>query len=305
MAMSPTSERVKKVALYVALTYAATWALVRGYVAVGGRWNTGPAVLVGVVMMFIPLAGALCVKRVFGEPAWPALGISLRGGWWYLGAWLAPVCLALAALAISLGLPGVSYSPEMEGLYQRLALIFSEERVEQMRQAAAAMPVHIFWLMLVQALVAGPTINALAALGEETGWRGFLYAELRPLGFWPCSVIIGALWGLWHAPVVLLGHNYPEHPLAGVPLMTLWTILMTPLLIYLRERAQSVLPCAVFHGTVNSSTGLALALVKGGNDLLIGVTGAAGMLALAAANVALVARVRGGGKAPAGEEAGR
>lgn len=56
-------------------------------------------------------------------------------------------------------------------------------------------------LALAVPLVA--VMQTVFALGEETGWRGWLHTQLRPLGFWPASLLIGALWALWHVPIVL------------------------------------------------------------------------------------------------------
>src|SRR5436305_814196 len=57
------------------------------------------------------------------------------------------------------------------------------------------------------------------AFGEQWGWRGYLLPRLLPLGQWPALLLSGAIWGLWHAPVILLGYNYPQHPILGVLVM--------------------------------------------------------------------------------------
>jgi hypothetical protein len=44
---------------------------------------------------------------------------------------------------------------------------------------------------------------------------------------------------------------------------------------------------AVIHGSLNATAGLALVVVKGGNDLLVGVQGLAGFIVLAAVNIAI------------------
>ena len=36
------------------------------------------------------------------------------------------------------------------------------------------------------------------------------------MGFLKTSVLTGFIWGVWHAPIILQGHNYPQHPVAGV-----------------------------------------------------------------------------------------
>ena len=115
--------------------------------------------------------------------------------------------------------------------------------------------------------------------------------ELNPLGFWRSSFVIGFFWGLWHLPVIVNGYNYPGHPIVGPILMIVLTILISPLIGYVRLRAESVLAAAVFHGTLNAAATMVLFL-KGGTVLLVGVTGLAGMLTLLFANAALWLHLR-------------
>ncbi len=53
-----------------------------------------------------------------------------------------------------------------------------------------SLPVNPFWLAVIQGLVGGVTINAIAGFGEELGWRGLLSKELHPAGFWRSSLLI-------------------------------------------------------------------------------------------------------------------
>ena len=54
---------------------------------------------------------------------------------------------------------------------------------------------------------------------------------------------------------------------------------------YVRLKAKSVIAAAIMHGSLNATAGLAIMLVKGGNDLTIGITGLSGFLVLAVINV--------------------
>ena len=156
-----------------------------------------------------------------------------------------------------------------------------------MKAPADASPLHPFWIGLLQGLIAGITINAVAGFGEELGWRGFLQKELGYWGFWKSSIIIGLVWGIWHAPIILQGHNYPEHPQAGVFMMIIFTLLLSPIFSYVRLKAKSVIAAAIIHGSLNATIGLPLMVIKGGNDLTVGATGLAGFIALALANVGI------------------
>jgi membrane protease YdiL (CAAX protease family) len=271
----------KKAIWFVAITYLLSWALAGGYYAFGGRWNTPAAVIVALVYMYVPLISAIGVEKRIGEGRLKeALGISFRINRWFAAAWLIPAVLALATFGVSLLFPMVSYSPGLEGFYERLSESVSPEQLEAMRRQAEEFPFHPFWIGIIQALLAGPTINALAAFGEETGWRGLLQRQLDFLGFWKSALLIGLIWGVWHAPLILQGHNYPHHPLAGVFMMIAWTMLLSPGLTLVRWRSGSVLAAAIAHGSLNASVGLAIILIAGGSDLVVGLTGLAGFVVL-------------------------
>jgi membrane protease YdiL (CAAX protease family) len=279
---------LKKIILFVGLTYFLSYSLAFAYFGLGGP-RTMPAVLVvSVVYMFMPMTVAIFVQKVVCKaPLKEPLRIRFRLNRWFLVAWLTPVLLALATLGVSLLLPGIEFSSGMEGMYQRFEQVFTPEQMAQMRQKAETLPIHPFWLVLLQGLVAGITVNAVAGFGEELGWRGLLLREVEGLGLWKSSLVIGVLWGFWHAPLILQGHNYPEHRWAGVFLMTLFTVLLSPLMAFVTLRANSVIAAAIFHGTVNAVAGLPLIVVKGGNDLTTGMTGVPGLIVLAAVNVGL------------------
>jgi membrane protease YdiL (CAAX protease family) len=283
-------QRFRKAALFVGLTYLLSYALVSLYSALVGSWIMPNAVALGLVYMFVPTMVVLIVQKgIFREPLKEPLRISFRLNRWFLVAWLLPPLIACASLGVALPLPGVHYSPEMEGVVERFGKLLPPDQIVQMRNQARAMPIHPFWTSLAVGLIAGISVNAVAAFGEELGWRGLLLRELEPMGFWRCSALIGLIWGFWHAPLILHGHNYPEHPWAGVFLMTAMTVLLSPLLSYLTIRANSVFAPAIFHGTFNATAGLAIVVIRGGNDLTTGVTGLAGLIVLAVMSFGLFA----------------
>jgi membrane protease YdiL (CAAX protease family) len=76
----------------------------------------------------------------------------------------------------------------------------------------------------LQSVLLAPFVALLIAFGEEYGWRGYLQGELVKLGKVRGILLVGVIWGLWHAPVIAMGHNYPGYPLLGILLMTLYTI---------------------------------------------------------------------------------
>ncbi len=246
------------------------------------------SLIVATIYMFVPMIIAIIVQRlIYKEPLREPLGISFKWNRWFFVAWLLPPVVVFATLGVSLLFPKVEYSPEMAGMFERFKSILTPEQINQMERQADVFPIHPIWIGLLQGLIAGITINAVAGFGEELGWRGFLQREFSYFGFFRSSVIIGIIWGVWHAPIILQGHNYPQHPVAGVFMMIIWCVLLAPIFSYIRLKAKSVIAAAIIHGSLNGTCGLAIMVVKGGNDLLIGITGLAGFIVLILVNIGI------------------
>ncbi|MCK5200930.1 MAG: CPBP family intramembrane metalloprotease [Spirochaetales bacterium] len=287
------NKNIKKIISFIGLTFVICWLMVVLFFAFGGKWDTPASFGITTIYMFIPMAVAILVQKfIYKEPFKAPLGISFKFNRWFVLAWLLPPALAFTTLGVSLLLPGVEYSPEMAGMFERFKSLFTPEQLMQMERQVSTLPIHPVWLSLLQGLVAGVTINAVFGFGEELGWRGLLQRELDFMGFWKSSLTIGIVWGIWHAPVILQGHNYPEHPVAGIFMMMIWCILLAPIFSYIRLKAKSVIAAAIFHGSFNATAGLAVMVVSGGNDLLIGVTGLAGFIVLLIANIGLFGMIR-------------
>ncbi len=280
---------LKRAFVYLLLTYVLSWGAAGLFFRAGIPLRSLTGMFFALGYMCMPLLAAVIMQRlVLRQPVWPVLGVHWSPNRWWLVAWLTPPVLAVATFGVTLLVPGVRYTPGMEGMFERYGELFTSEELARVRTKLPLLPVHPFWLALGQSLGAGITVNALAAFGEEVGWRGFLLRQLACLGFWRASLVIGIAWGLWHAPLILQGHNYPEHPLLGVLMMTVSTLLVTPLMIALRIRGRSVLVAAIFHGTLNAAYVLAILLIAGGNDLTTGLFGLPGWSVLIVANVAFL-----------------
>jgi len=282
------SLRVKKTLLFILLTFFIDWSLVFLYITLGGAVDSLGIVMLAAVYMFVPMMATIIVqKSIFKQPLAGPMGISFKFNPWFFVAWFLPPILAFAVMGVSLFMPGVTFSPDMSGFLDQLASALSPDQMQQAKEQLASMPVHPIWLILVLALISGTTINAVLGFGEELGWRGFLQKELSVMGFWKSSALIGFIWGVWHAPLILLGLNYPQNPQIGVLLMIGWTILLAPLFSYIRLKSHSVIAASIFHGTINAVPGLAVILLSGGDELTIGLTGLAGFIVVALADLLL------------------
>jgi membrane protease YdiL (CAAX protease family) len=131
----------------------------------------------------------------------------------------------------------------------------------------------------IGSILAGCTVNLPFALGEELGWRGFLYTELKTLGFWKSTLLTGIIWGIWHWPVIWLGHNYPSYPFWGSGMMLLFCVSLSLMHNIVRVKTGSVLGPAALHGMINAGAPMAVLFIGNNNVLLGSVVGAAGVLA--------------------------
>jgi membrane protease YdiL (CAAX protease family) len=109
-------------------------------------------------------------------------------------------------------------------------------------------------------VVLGPILGIVIIFGEEYGWRGYLQSELVKLGRVRRVLLLGVIWGAWHWPIILMGFNYPGHPLLGVVLMTLYTTGLAVVLGYAVLRSGSVLLAAYLHALNNQVVSFFVAL---------------------------------------------
>ncbi len=279
----------RRAAVFTVATLFVSWLMVAVYLLSGGVFSANsPATLIlSVAYMFVPMTVAVCLRKfAFREPVWRPLGVSFRPNYWFVVAWLLPLALAFGALAVGLLFPGTSCAATPAAMLEKYRGLVAPDQLEKMQSQISAMA-HPLLLAVCVGLVAGPTVNAIAGFGEEVGWRGFLFRELAHMGFWRSSFLIGAIWGIWHAPLIMQGHNYPQHPMIGVAMMTLLCMLLAPIFAYVRLRAKSVIAAAIIHGTFNATAGIPAFMTLGGSDLSIGVTGLAGFVVLAAVNIGI------------------
>lgn len=238
----------------------------------------GPVVALAVTALLympLPMVAGLIVERVGQRPPllireWRAL----RTSFWrtygrnavvavvLVGIILA-VSLALAWLAGTVHLPGAGHLASQDELGQQVVELAGGLPVSNLPPAVVLVAV-----IAVAGIVAGLTINGLFALGEEYGWRGVLADELRPLGLGRATFLSGVMWGLWHAPIIMLGHNYGDQWRWGILVMVTWTIPLSYLLTWSRERTGSVLAPAMLHGACNGVLGVFTLIIIGGSVLV-------------------------------------
>ena len=227
--------------------------------------------------MLLPLMIAVVIQKVDKDKlaSTGLLRFKIKASW--LVAWMLPVVMVLLTLVVNALVPGCEFNTDMS------AMVPADSVTEEQREMLALFmnPAVVIMITIVSGLLAGVTINAVFAFGEEYGWRNYLVDALREKKFVCAAIFIGLVWGLWHFPLILLGHNYPQHSVAGVFMMVVFCVLASFIETYIVVKTKSVFPAAIFHGTINAVAGLNVILIKGGNDLLNGMTGLSGFIVMA------------------------
>ena len=269
---------MKRTMQFIILTCTLSWAIAGTAILLGLRNTYNIAYTVfAASYMFLPAICSILLQIIHKEKPFRNLGISFRFNRWFIIAGIVPIVYSFMALGINLLFPNSSFSATYEGLLSMLPA----EQAEFAEQQLSRFPPAVYLLLQVSgAIIAGCTVNAVAGFGEELGWRGYLLKSMSQKKFLPVSLIIGTVWGLWHFPLILIGHNYPQHPVIGVGLMVVFCILLTPMMIYIVIKSKSVITAAIFHGTNNAIAGISILYVVGGNDITNGMTGIAGLIAL-------------------------
>lgn len=113
-----------------------------------------------------------------------------------------------------------------------------------------------FFSTLMLVLTTSPLI-AFNTFGEEFGWRGYMNQKMEPLLGTTGTVIVGGIvWGLWHAPLTLEGHNfgtdYAGYPYLGILAMCVMCTFWGMVLMWLTKKTGSVYPAAIFHAMINN-----------------------------------------------------
>lgn len=258
---------LRSVGVFVALAFALAW-LVALPLWTGDGLATPWFPVAAIAMMMTPAIAALIVVFFVESPQrkaaalgiWPVTPIRRLLGYSVLGI-VVPIALVLVALPIG----------ALFGVYPADFVNFSAfQQTLDEQSGGAELPLPVGALVAIQLLTipAAALINLIPALGEELGWRGWLLPKLMPLGTLPALLISGVIWGLWHAPLILLGYNYPSTPgWLAMTAMVIMCILVGAVFSWLRLRSGSVWPAALAHAAFNGAGGSYLLLARAGEHI--------------------------------------
>jgi CAAX protease family protein len=221
------------IAAFLVIAFGFAWAIWLPMWLLGVPSGSAPAQVAQVVGSFGPAVAAVVVRRWVTREGFADAGLRPRlrqAAPYYLFAWLFPIPFLAAAATL-----------------------------------AAASGVSVHWSDFGAVLGALATALALTPVifGEEFGWRSYLQPRLlagRPL---LGAITVGAIWGTWHVPAVLLGLEPHQHGAWSIALFPWFMIPFSIILGWLWQRTGTVWVPALAHSSVN------VALAAGGGMLAI------------------------------------
>jgi len=296
----------KKIGLFLAIAYGISY--LAAAIIYFGAIEYGKFLSLFIVACFYmpaPAFAALIVQKyIYKEPlseiGWKWNGIQWK---WMVATILISMSFVLGTLGViwvagnSLGVPSFGMLDfSTEGIIQKIAEIISsggtdipfdiEAELEKMPFKIGAIPLIL--ISFAGGIFGAFTVNLPFMFGEEFGWRGLLLKETQQMGFVKSNFLIGMVWGLWHAPIILMGHNYPEYPVIGVGMMCLFTTSLAFPFAYIRFKTNSILGPCVMHGMINGTAAITLYFIWGGHSLVTGITGVAGLIVISTVAFAIL-----------------
>jgi membrane protease YdiL (CAAX protease family) len=276
------------IALFIILAFGISWAIWLGLGALGVPFTIRAA-----IGMFGPAIAATLVRLLRHEGfADAGLRLAAKGRKGvvriYIYAYILPPILLAAGIGLAL-LTGVQHRAFSENLHALAGALTA-----QMHSLGQQLPPNVSADQLTLITILAQTVlaftiaipfNMIFTFGEEFGWRGYLLPRLSPLGGIQAAIITGTVWGLWHAPLIILnGYNYPGHPWWGVLMMVVFTVSLSMIFAWLRFRSGSVWPSTLAHAAINAQAPFAIVFLSQADSLLrapIGIIGLIPMIAFA------------------------
>ena len=245
----------KRILLYLLINFGATW-LYEFLVVWPVATSSNPTVqsmsqLAVAVAMFFPALSVVATRLITKEGFKNAMLVPKNGKRsipYFLMAWFGPALLTVIGAVIYFVIFSKDFDPEMG--YIKMLLI-----AQGVTPTKEIVNVTVISQIMTGVLLA-PLLNAVNCFGEEWGWRGYLLPKLlKRMGILPTLLISGVIWGLWHLPITILGHNYGMgylgYPVTGILAMCLFCVVVGIIFSYLTIRTGSCLPAMLAHGGLN------------------------------------------------------
>lgn len=221
--------------------------------------------------MFIPSICVVITRLITREGfkgSWISFNLKEGRYRYYLMTWFVPPLLTLIGTVIYFLCLKGEYSPDMEYIIATYT-----------KQGVSGLTPDIMRKTVISqgitSVLIGPVVNCLTCFGEEWGWRGYLLPKLSGrLKNAPLMIVMGLIWGLWHLPLTVAGHNYGTgyagYPFVGIFAMIIFCFSLGTLLSYATLKTGSCIPAVIGHGAINGFASVGIYFTKNGGRLTLG-----------------------------------
>ncbi len=259
---------MKRIGLFLGITFLLTWALEFALMANGGLGNSYAIVVLSAVML-MPAIGVVATRLITRE-GFKDFGLKphLKGNVrYYLAAWFGPALLIILGAILYFVIFPAQFDPSMS----QITAQYAAQGITLPDGSMTA----IFISQLMLGIFLSPLLNIITTSGEEIGWRGYLLPKLMEHYSPRIAIVIsGIIWGLWHAPIIAMGHNYgtgyPSAPWGGILAMVVFCLFIGSFFSFLAIRTKSFMPAAIAHGSLNGMAGISVFFTLGTPSPFIG-----------------------------------
>jgi membrane protease YdiL (CAAX protease family) len=224
--MQTNRDAIKHIVTYLGLTFVLS-AVFYGLIITARTLTTNSGLYV-IGLMWCPGVAAMATKLIFQR--------NLDGLGWQLGK----VRYLVSACALPLAYAAITYA-----VVWLLGLgAFGTSGLQTAQNLS---------LFLATQVTIGGTLSLILATGEEIGWRGFLVPELmRVTSFTKTALLSGAIWAVWHMPLILFADYHSSAPLwVALACFTVMVIGLSFAFAWLRLQSDSLWPAALMHASHN------------------------------------------------------
>lgn len=276
--MEEKKVETRRILLYLGITFLITFGyemLFLWSMAKGISLETSQTLQLAVsVVMFFPAVSVLFTRLLTKEGFHNAkLKLHVKGHIrYYLMAWFGMSILAIAGTVVYYLVYPDRFDAGMQELITQQLAACAQAGMDGITEEQIRMQQMI---SLVVAVFLGPILNAVSCFGEEWGWRGYLLPKMKEKLPMPLVLLVcGIIWGLWHAPLTAIGHNYgtgyPGFPFTGILAMCLFCTVVGVIFSYLSVKTDSVWPAVIGHGAINSFASVGLLFHRGEVNMFLG-----------------------------------
>lgn len=142
--------------------------------------------------------------------------------------------------------------------------------VVQLQRSSYALRTGTDLKQVIPIVLVNVVVLILFVSGEEIGWRGFIQNQaIEQYGSVAGVLLLGLVWGFWHAPVALRGHNLSEYFWAeAFVLYPYMCICYSFPMAFLTLQSGSIWPAILFHAVNNALGSISIQFVDKKNPKL-------------------------------------